>query len=100
MGDVPGSKRAACNMAKLGARISPLLRCSLSEWLKERAHDEIWLCGAGTSAFIGDTLSVYLNASPRGPALPRCFDNGPGQQPGELHCRQSEDIGHLLWTQR
>jgi fructoselysine-6-P-deglycase FrlB-like protein len=43
------------------------LRRSLSEWLKERAHDEIWLCGAGTSAFIGDTLSVYLNASPRGP---------------------------------
>lgn len=39
------------------------LRRSLSVWLKERGHDEIWLCGAGTSAFIGETLSVYLNAS-------------------------------------
>jgi fructoselysine-6-P-deglycase FrlB-like protein len=43
------------------------LRGSLSTWLRERAHDEIWLCGAGTSAFIGETLSVYLNASPHGP---------------------------------
>jgi fructoselysine-6-P-deglycase FrlB-like protein len=43
------------------------LRSSLSAWLKERSHDEIWLCGAGTSAFIGDALTVYLNASPRGP---------------------------------
>lgn len=40
------------------------LRGALSHWLKERAHDEIWLCGAGTSAFIGETLGVYLNASP------------------------------------
>jgi fructoselysine-6-P-deglycase FrlB-like protein len=43
------------------------LKASLSEWLKERAHDEIWLCGAGTSAFIGETLSVYLNASTHSP---------------------------------
>ncbi|MCR6499384.1 ROK family protein [Shinella sp. CPCC 101442] len=36
-------------------------------WLKARAHDEIWFCGAGTSAFIGETLAAYLNRTP-GPA--------------------------------
>ena len=36
-------------------------------WLRERAHDEIWFCGAGSSSFIGDCLASYLNAAP-GPA--------------------------------
>ena len=37
------------------------------DWLKARAHDEIWFCGAGSSSFIGDCLASYLNAAP-GPA--------------------------------
>lgn len=36
-------------------------------WVKNRQHDEIWFCGAGTSAFIGDTLVSYLNRQ-AGPA--------------------------------
>lgn len=36
-------------------------------WLQTRAHDEVWFCGAGTSAFIGETLATHLNAAP-GPA--------------------------------
>jgi tagatose-6-phosphate ketose/aldose isomerase len=33
-------------------------------WLESRAHEEIWFCGAGTSAFIGETLAAYLNRAP------------------------------------
>jgi predicted NBD/HSP70 family sugar kinase/fructoselysine-6-P-deglycase FrlB-like protein len=36
-------------------------------WLVERAHDEIWFCGAGSSAFIGETVAAYLNRD-AGPA--------------------------------
>lgn len=41
----------------------PLQACaaSISAWLAVRDHEEIWFCGAGTSAFIGETLSAYLN---------------------------------------
>jgi len=46
--------------------LAPLAR-TVSEWIRARDHEEIWLCGAGTSAFIGETLSVYLNAPPRQP---------------------------------
>lgn len=35
-------------------------------WLAARGHDEIWFCGAGTSAFIGDTLAQYLNGAEGG----------------------------------
>ena len=38
-------------------------------WLKERAHDEIWFCGAGSSSFIGDCLASYLNGRARTGAL-------------------------------
>jgi fructoselysine-6-P-deglycase FrlB-like protein len=38
---------------------------AISAWLRARDHEEIWLCGAGTSAFIGDALCSYLNAPPR-----------------------------------
>ncbi len=34
----------------------------VSTWLRTRDHREVWLCGAGTSAFIGDTLSAYLDS--------------------------------------
>lgn len=34
----------------------------ISKWIRSREYDEIWLCGAGTSAFIGETLSTYLNS--------------------------------------
>lgn len=34
---------------------------TVSAWLKARDHDEIWFCGAGSSAFIGDALAAALN---------------------------------------
>ncbi|QPC91785.1 SIS domain-containing protein [Mesorhizobium sp. INR15] len=40
---------------------------AIAAWIAERGHAEIWFCGAGTSAFIGDTLCAYLNAPPRQP---------------------------------
>jgi predicted NBD/HSP70 family sugar kinase/fructoselysine-6-P-deglycase FrlB-like protein len=39
----------------------------IQTWLERRAHEEIWFCGAGTSAFIGETLAACLNRAP-GPA--------------------------------
>ncbi len=33
----------------------------VSAWLKSRDHDEVWFCGAGSSAFIGDALAASLN---------------------------------------
>lgn len=39
----------------------------IAAWLKERRHEEIWFCGAGTSAFIGDTLCSHLNRPGTGP---------------------------------
>jgi fructoselysine-6-P-deglycase FrlB-like protein len=38
---------------------------AVSAWMRARGHAEIWFCGAGTSAFIGDTLCAYLNVPPR-----------------------------------
>lgn len=32
-------------------------------WVGARKPDEIWLCGAGSSAFIGDTLACVLNCA-------------------------------------
>ena len=37
---------------------------SVSQWMSARAHTEVWFCGAGTSAFIGETLAPYLGAPP------------------------------------
>lgn len=34
----------------------------IRRWLTDRTPDEIWLSGAGTSAFIGDSLATSLNA--------------------------------------
>jgi len=36
-------------------------------WLKTTRYDEVWFCGAGTSAFIGEILVSHLNRAP-GPA--------------------------------
>jgi fructoselysine-6-P-deglycase FrlB-like protein len=36
----------------------------ISAWVQSQNYDEIWLCGAGTSAFIGETLATYLNREP------------------------------------
>lgn len=33
----------------------------IKAWIAQRNPAEIWLCGAGTSAFIGETLAIYLN---------------------------------------
>jgi fructoselysine-6-P-deglycase FrlB-like protein/predicted NBD/HSP70 family sugar kinase len=32
----------------------------IRDWIRDRGVEEIWFCGAGTSAFIGDSLSAYL----------------------------------------
>jgi fructoselysine-6-P-deglycase FrlB-like protein len=34
---------------------------SISAWIRQRSPGEVWFCGAGTSAYIGDTLCAYLN---------------------------------------
>lgn len=39
---------------------------AIRSWLTARDHDEIWFCGAGTSAFIGETLAQYLNGAEGG----------------------------------
>jgi fructoselysine-6-P-deglycase FrlB-like protein/predicted NBD/HSP70 family sugar kinase len=33
---------------------------AIREWIAARGVEEIWFCGAGSSAFIGDSLSAYL----------------------------------------
>lgn len=39
----------------------PPIAGQIRDWIGARAPDEIWLCGAGTSAFIADSLVVSLN---------------------------------------
>jgi fructoselysine-6-P-deglycase FrlB-like protein/predicted NBD/HSP70 family sugar kinase len=39
----------------------PALVAGVREWIQGRGHDEVWFCGAGTSAFIGESVSAYLN---------------------------------------
>lgn len=39
---------------------------NIRAWLEERSPDEIWLSGAGTSAFIGDSLATALNGRMNG----------------------------------
>ncbi len=41
----------------------------VSAWLRQREHSEVWFCGAGTSAFIGETLAAYLNSVARNRAI-------------------------------
>ncbi|MCP1170637.1 SIS domain-containing protein [Limimaricola litoreus] len=38
----------------------PAIAGQIRNWIEARAPDEIWLCGAGTSAFIADSLVVGL----------------------------------------
>ncbi|MFN4203686.1 MAG: SIS domain-containing protein [Tabrizicola sp.] len=40
----------------------------LREWISEAGVDEVWFCGAGTSAYIGDILAAGLEGKP-GPRL-------------------------------
>ena len=35
---------------------------TIHEWLREKNHDEVWFCGAGTSAFIGQAVAFYMNS--------------------------------------
>lgn len=37
------------------------ISASISDWLKSRDHQEVWFCGAGSSAFIGDALAASLD---------------------------------------
>ena len=43
------------------ARELPAVVAEVRAWIRSRGHDEVWFCGAGTSAFIGESLSAYLN---------------------------------------
>jgi tagatose-6-phosphate ketose/aldose isomerase len=36
---------------------------AISAWVHSRDHHEIWFCGAGTSSFIGELLSTYMNST-------------------------------------
>lgn len=38
----------------------PEIAAQTRSWISNRAPDEIWLCGAGTSAFVGDSLARAL----------------------------------------
>ena len=38
---------------------------TLRAWVKAQNPDEIWLCGAGTSAYIGDLIAAHLGADVR-----------------------------------
>ncbi len=51
------------------AWIAPLIAHAgaLREWIAERGCDEIWLSGAGSSAFIGNVIAGELGASSRIP---------------------------------
>lgn len=35
----------------------------LRDWISAEAPDEVWLCGAGTSAYIGDLIAAHLGAA-------------------------------------
>ena len=39
------------------ARAGPLtgLDAAISAWIQSREHDQVWFCGSGTSASIGET---------------------------------------------
>ncbi|WP_162652952.1 SIS domain-containing protein [Lentilitoribacter sp. Alg239-R112] len=43
------------------ARTLPATALKIREWIEKRRPDEIWLCGAGTSAFIGDSIAMSLD---------------------------------------
>ncbi len=43
------------------AKELPTIAGQIRDWIAARAPDEIWLCGAGTSAFIADSLCVALD---------------------------------------
>jgi predicted NBD/HSP70 family sugar kinase/fructoselysine-6-P-deglycase FrlB-like protein len=34
---------------------------TIRDWIRDRGVEEVWFSGAGTSAFIGDSLSAYLS---------------------------------------
>ena len=43
------------------ARELPALATDVRGWIRTRGYEEVWFSGAGTSAFIGESLSAYLN---------------------------------------
>lgn len=43
----------------------PRIADETRNWIESCGPDEIWLCGAGTSAFIGDSLAVALGRAAR-----------------------------------
>ncbi len=44
----------------------PRIAAEIRTWVEQRKPDEIWLCGAGSSAFIGDAIAVSVNGCRRG----------------------------------
>lgn len=43
------------------AQTLPGIAAKVRDWIAMRKPDEIWLCGAGTSAFIGQSLAISLD---------------------------------------
>ena len=43
------------------ANVLPAVAADVRDWIRARGYEEVWFCGAGTSAFIGESLSAYLN---------------------------------------
>ncbi|MDA7963477.1 SIS domain-containing protein [Ruegeria sp.] len=48
------------------SHILPGIAADIAAWVTARKPDVIWLTGAGTSAFIGDALAVFLDARLQG----------------------------------
>lgn len=48
------------------SHILPGIAADIAAWISTRKPDVIWLTGAGTSAFIGDTLGVHLDGRLQG----------------------------------
>lgn len=56
-------KRQPAIWRSFGPRLATIA-AEVTAWIAERRPDEIWFCGAGTSAFVGETLASYLNTAP------------------------------------
>lgn len=51
------------------AKVLPGIAEQVRGWIASRSPEEIWLCGAGTSAFIAESLVVALDRRQRGTPL-------------------------------
>lgn len=56
-------KRQPAIWRSFAARLAGVA-AEVKAWIAERRPDEVWFCGAGTSAFVGEALASYLNTAP------------------------------------